>query len=129
MKIEHIALWVQDLETMKEFYEKYFGAVSNDQYHNQRKNFRSYFLDFGPGATRVELMSKPDIAPTEGHRGLHQGLAHFAVSVGGRAEVDSLTELLRKDGYTIYAEPRITGDGYYESVVLDPERNFVEVTI
>lgn len=129
MKIEHLALWVQDLEKMKTFYETYFQATGNSLYHNTTKDFRSYFLEFEASSARIELMHKPAIKPAEDPRGLQEGLAHFAVSVGSRAEVDALTERLRMDGHTIYGEPRTTGDGYYESVVLDPEGNLIEITI
>lgn len=128
MKIEHIAIWVNDLNRMKLFYETYFGATSNEMYHNPTKQFSSYFLTFGSGP-RLELMHRDDIVILlkEGQEAI--GLTHFAVSVGSKFKVDSLTEELQKDGFTIVGDPRTTGDGYYESVVLDPEGNRVEITI
>jgi lactoylglutathione lyase len=129
MKIEHLAIWVDDLEAMRAFYEKYFDTVSGLKYTNQKKQYESYFLSFGKGSTRLELMHKPGISPVEGQRGLSMGIAHFSISVGSNEMVDELTELLRKDNYNIISEPRTTGDGYYESVVSDPEGNYLEITV
>lgn len=129
MKIDHIAIWTIDLERVKCFYEKYFGAVAGEKYFNPSKNFESYFLRFEDGA-RLEIMRKPEI-----HLSAHEvimecvGLAHLAISVGSKEKVDALTEQLRQDGFPIIGEPRTTGDGYYESVVLDPEKNRIEITI
>jgi lactoylglutathione lyase len=128
MQIEHLGLWVQDLEAMKDFYLNYFDVVSGPKYTNGAKHFTSYFINFGEGRTRLELMTNPNIQPHEGKRGFGMGLAHFAISVGGKDKVDALTERLRKDNFTIFSEPRTTGDGYYESVVLDPEGNYVEIS-
>ena len=127
MKIEHLAIWVDDLELMKDFYLKYFETNAGNKYTNEKNQYTSYFIFFGEDKTRLELMHKPDIAPTIGQRGFTKGLAHFTISVGGEQNVNELTERFRKDGYTIFSEPRTTGDGYYESVVLDPEGNYLEV--
>lgn len=129
MTIDHIAIWVNDLENMKQFYVKYFGATANQKYHNPKKNFNSYFLTFESGA-RLELMQKPEI-PQNLNNTIDQyiGLNHFAVSVGSKNNVDELTDKLRNDGYEVIGEPRTTGDGYYESVVFDPEKNRIEITI
>ncbi len=129
MKIEHLAIWVNDLEKMKAFYEKYFNATSGEKYHNPSKKFTSYFLSFDEGC-RLELMHRPDI-PINKNEKINQylGIIHFALSVGSKEAVDALTEKLRSDGFKIQGEPRTTGDGYYESVVLDPEDNFIEITI
>ncbi|WP_307453328.1 MULTISPECIES: VOC family protein [Chryseobacterium] len=129
MNIEHLAIWVDDLEKMREFYVTYFGMVSNEKYTNVKKAFTSYFLTFGEGKTRLELMKREDITEQPLRRGWHKGIAHFAVSVGSKEAVDLLTERLRADRYAIESEPRTTGDGYYESVVLDPEGNCIEITI
>jgi lactoylglutathione lyase len=128
MKIEHLAIWVKDLEGMKAFYEKYFGAISNEKYTNTKKGFQSYFLTFDEGA-RLELMQMPNI-PDNANDVYKQfiGLVHFAMSVGSASKVDELTEQLRADGYEVIGEPRTTGDGYYESVVFDPEQNRIEIT-
>jgi lactoylglutathione lyase len=127
MKIEHVALWVQDLELMKEFYIRYFGATAGEKYVNPRKNFESYFLAFESGS-RLEIMKMPGIVDTsKSQEGT--GFTHLAFSTGSKEHVNRLTEQFRQDGYTIAGEPRTTGDGYYESVVLDPEKNRIEITI
>jgi lactoylglutathione lyase len=125
MKIEHIALWTPDLEQSRVFYETYFGVTASKKYRNIKTQFESYFLTFEDGA-RLEIMQRPDI-----HQRIEQpalGWHHLAMSVGSQKAVNTLTERLRKAGYTIASEPRTTGDGYYESVVLDPDGNAVEIT-
>lgn len=127
MKIEHIAVWVKDLEKNRAFYQKYFGAVSNEKYVNPIKNFQSYFLSFENGC-RLEIMTRPDISESgNSYESQQFGIIHFAFSAGSKEKVNELTETLRKDGYTISGEPRATGDGYYESVILDPENNIIEI--
>lgn|SRR5574343_174461 len=129
MKIEHIAIWVTDLENCKTFFETYFNAVAGDLYYNRITGFRSYFLSFASGS-RLELMQRPDITEADkDYKKQKLGIIHFAISVGTKDKVDSLTNVLRKDGYRIVGEPRNTGDGYYESVVLDPEENLIEITV
>lgn len=129
MKIEHLAIWVKDLENMKAFYEKYFDGKAGALYHNVKKNFKSYFLSFDTGC-RLELMHRPDIPVNKNEvHSEYQGIIHFAVSVGSPEKVDTLTETLGNDGYAIAGEPRTTGDGYYESVILDPEGNRIEITV
>lgn len=128
MKIEHIAIWVKDLERCRAFYQKYFNMQSNEKYVNPAKRFSSYFLSFDGGGTRIEIMHNPEVLETLNKEELRLGFTHLALSVGGKDKVDELTELLRKDGYTVKGEPRITGDGYYESVVLDPEGNAIELS-
>lgn len=131
MRIEHLAIWANDIEKLRAFYLKYFEAISNERYFNPTKNFQSYFLSFskeqvGQGC-RLELMQKPEI-PQNLNPGEATGITHFAVSLGSEQAVDALTETLRSDGHRIVGEPRWTGDGYYESVVLDPEGNRIEIT-
>ena len=128
MHIEHIAIWTNQLEEMRTFYMTYFGAVSNEGYHNPVKKFRSYFLSFEQGA-RLELMQKEGI-PDNQNDPLQQyiGLIHFAIVVSSRQEVDQLSQILQQAGYPIIDGPRQTGDGYYESVVLDPDGNRIEIT-
>ena len=126
MKIEHIAIWVNDLEGMRDFYVKFFEVSSNDMYHNPNKNFSSYFLSFQSGP-RIELMHRPDILFGDTKEKL--GLVHMAISVGSEERVNQLTERLREHGISIVGEPRTTGDGYYESVVADPEGNLIELTV
>ncbi|MEM6318781.1 MAG: VOC family protein [Bacteroidota bacterium] len=129
MHIEHLAIWVNDLEKMKTFYEQYFDAKAGELYHNSKKQFRSYFLSFASGC-RLELMHRPDIpANVNDLLKEYRGIIHFAISVGSEAQVNTLTEQFRSDGLTIVGESRWTGDGYYESVILDPEGNRIEVTI
>ncbi|MES2371308.1 MAG: VOC family protein [Bacteroidota bacterium] len=128
MYIEHLAIWCKDLETMKDFYIRYFDGIPNNKYHNSNKQFSSYFLSFEKGP-RIELMQMPGI-PGNLNDVMQQfmGLIHFAVSVGSEEKVNTLTERLRTDGFVIVGEPRRTGDGYYESVILDPEGNRIEIT-
>ena len=127
MKIEHIALYVNDLEAAKNFFIKYFNASSNELYHNRATNFCSYFLSFDDGA-RLELMNKPEMLdlPKDFNR---SGYAHIAFSVGSKEKVDLLTKRLRDDGYEIIRDPRTTGDGYYESSVVGIEKNQIEITV
>lgn len=127
MKIEHIAVWVCDLERMRSFYQKYFNARSNRKYENPQKRFQSYFLTFAGGA-RLELMQRSDMLKKQTEAVECSGLAHFAVSAGSEKDVEQLTEKLRADGIRVVDGPRRTGDGYYESVILDPEGNRVEIT-
>lgn len=127
MKIEHVALYVNDLENAKDFFVKYFGAEANDGYHNPRTDFRSYFLTFDDGA-RLEIMTKPGMADQEKELA-RTGYAHVAFSVGSKERVDALTEKLRADGYEGVSGPRMTGDGYYESCVVAIEGNQIEITV
>lgn len=128
MKIEHLAIWAENLEDLKNFYVKYFDMVCGEKYTNVHKHFTSYFLSFKGSDTRMELMNRPDIQEDKNQRGLTSGLTHFAISVGSKEIVNSITKRLRADNYTVQSEPRTTGDGYYESVVLDPEGNLIEIT-
>ena len=127
MKIEHIALYVENLEETKNFFIKYLGAKANNGYHNPRTNFRSYFLSFEDGA-RLEIMQRPEMVnlPKEAAR---TGYAHIAFSVGSREKVDALTAELKADGYDVVSGPRITGDGYYESCIVAMEGNQIEITV
>lgn len=127
MRIEHIALYVNDLETAKEFFIKYFGALSNDGYHNKTTDFRSYFLTFADGA-RLELMNRP--AMEDSQKTLARtGYIHLAFSVGSKEAVDELTLRLKNDGYEVVSGPRTTGDGYYESCIIGFEGNQIEITV
>jgi lactoylglutathione lyase len=127
MKIDHLAIWTYNLEVLRDFYMHYFDASSTEIYYNHSKEFRSYFLIFD-GDCRIEIMEMPNIGKSKNDPLKHYtGLAHFAINVGSKNEVDNLTETLRNDGFHIVSEPRTTGDGYYESVVLDPDGNRVEI--
>ena len=126
-KIEHVAMYCHNLERIKEFYEKYFGCKCGEKYTNSSKGFESYFLSFEDGS-RLEIMSKTtineSIKPAE-----YLGFTHLAISVGSKVNVDHLTKKLLTDGFEVVGNPRTTGDGYYESVILDPEMNRIEITV
>ena len=124
MKLHHIAIWTFRLEELKEFYVRFFGGKSNEKYINPKKGFESYFISFGEG-TDLELMSRTDVqnTPIEENR---VGLTHFAFTFPSQEEVLRFTEQMRSEGYTIAGEPRTSGDGYFESVVLDPDGNRIE---
>ena len=193
MKIEHVAIWVRDIDKVCEFYRKYFGGVVHPIYRNPTKQFTSRFITFDDGA-RLEIMHRPDIyvernigtvtsLQSDTHRSAnekmraffrfptstmfhvkqlqteeaagnsftdisevqqvgsegantiakpdtqHLGFTHLSFSVGSKEEVDHLTQQMSSDGVSIVGQPRTTGDGYYESVVLDPEGNRIEITI
>ena len=127
MKIEHIAMYVKDLEKAKAFFETYFEAVSNEMYHNPKTDFRSYFLSFSDGA-RLEIMNKPYMSDLEKPMA-RTGYIHVAFSVGSKERVDELTKRLQEDGYTVLSGPRTTGDGYYESCIIGLEDNQIEITV
>ena len=129
MKIDHIAIYTGDLERMRQFYTIYFQAESNQGYHNERTGLRTYFLTFEDGA-RLELMTRPELLRKDhtGSTAYHIGYTHLAFHVGSRELVNSLTERLEQDGYAVVSRPRVTGDGYYESGILDPDGNYIEIT-
>ncbi len=127
MKIEHIAIYVNDLEAVRDFFVQYFGGTANDGYHNQTTDFRSYFISFDNGA-RLEIMQKPNMAD-DNKKLARTGFIHVAFSVGSKKAVDALTNRLRTDGYEVVSGPRVTGDGYYESCIIGIEGNQIEVTV
>lgn len=127
MKIEHIAMYVNDLERAKDFFVKYFDAKSNDGYHNKKTDFRSYFLTFDDSA-RLEIMNKPEMSDLSKDLA-RTGYVHIAFSVGSKEKVDALTAELKADGYEVISGPRTTGDGYHESCVVAVEGNQVEITV
>ncbi len=127
MRIDHLAIWTYNLEGLRNFYMHYFDASSSEIYYNHSKEFSSYFLLFD-GDCRLEIMEMPNLPKTKNNPLKHYtGLSHFAIKAGTKMEVDRLTELIRNDGFKVVSEPRVTGDGYYESVVLDPDGNRVEI--
>ena len=127
MYIEHIAMYVNDLEKTKEFFIKYFGASSNEIYHNKKTDFKSYFLTFDNGC-HLEIMTKPELV--DDIKDLKRtGFIHIAFSVGSKEKVDELTEILKIDGYEVISGPRTTGDGYYESCIVGIEGNQIEITV
>ena len=127
MKIEHVAMYVNDLETARDFFVKFLGGRSNDGYHNKTTDFRSYFISFEDGA-RLELMNKPELEDLDKPRN-RTGYAHIAISVGSKEKVDEMTTLLKNEGFEVLSGPRTTGDGYYESCILGLEGNQIEITV
>jgi len=127
MRIEHVAMYVNDLEKTKKFFISYFNAKSNDGYHNTNTNFKSYFLTFDSGA-RLEIMNKPDMEDIDKTLS-RTGFIHIAFSVGNMEKVDELTKRLMQDGYKVINGPRTTGDGYYESCIIGIEGNQIEITV
>jgi len=129
MTLEHVAIWTNNLEKLKDYYIKYFHAESNDKYFNINKNFQSYFLSFKSGA-RLELMTMPNIPSNTNDtiKKQHLGIIHLAFGVDSMKEVDEKAKQLENDGYKILSGPRKTGDGYYEFETLDPDNNRLEVT-
>ena len=125
MTIEHIAIWTNNLEELRDFYCTFFDEKSKEKYFNPVRKLESYFITFSSG-TRLELMRLPDLVTKENANTL-VGLAHIAFKVKGNDEVDRLTKLFREQGITIAGEPRLTGDGYYESIILDPDGNIIEL--
>jgi lactoylglutathione lyase len=128
MTLEHVAIWTNDLNKLKLYYENHFEAKSSDLYINQQTGFQSYFLSFSEGA-RLELMQKKNIPDNLNDRKFtqHQGLIHLAFGVRNRKDVDTKAEELRAAGFEILRGPRTTGDGYYEFETLDPDGNRIEV--
>ena len=129
MTIDHIAIFTNQLELLRNYYEKYFGASTNNLYFNEKKQFRSYFLSFDSGA-RIEIMSMPGIPANlnDTVKARHLGLIHLAFHIETIGEVDAKARQLESNGYKIIDGPRKTGDGYYEFVTLDPDGNRIEVT-
>lgn len=127
IRIEHVAYWVENLECIKAFYETHFSANAGELYENKQKGFRSYFLSLGEGA-RIEIMQKADIHKHD-HKGITMGLAHIALALGSKNAVDEMTKKMEVAGIPVVGKPRTTGDGYYESVIADPEGNLIELTV
>ena len=125
MKIDHVALYVKDLEGAKEFYMKYFGATTNSKYYNPKTGLETYFLAFD-GEERLEIMTRPELQENQ-KNAMQYGYIHLSFSVGSKQKVDDLTHRLKSDGYIVISGPRTTGDGYYESCVLDAENNQIEI--
>lgn len=129
MKLEHVAIWAGDLNLLKNYYIKYFGATPNSKYENQSNSFSSYFLSFSSGA-RLEIMHRPDVPDNLNDSIIKQykGIIHLAFEVEKMSDVDAMANLLIKDGFPILKGPRKTGDGYYEVETIDPEGNRLEIT-
>ena len=129
MTLEHVAIWTDNLEKLKDYYCKYFNGVANNLYRNKSKGFGSYFISFTSGA-RLEIMNMPDIPDNTNDtvHAQHKGIIHLAFGVDTMEAVDAKAEELRSEGFPILSGPRITGDGYYEFETLDPDNNRIEVT-
>jgi len=129
MRIEHIALWTNNMERCKQFYIRYFQASAGPRYANPAKGFESCFLSFSSGV-RIEIMQSTSLTPVVLEPGAQRmGLTHMAISTGSEQQVDELTNRLKRDGFQILEGPRRTSDGYYESVALDPDGNRLEITV
>ena len=129
MILEHVAIWTDNLEELKRYYIKYFGATANEKYTNEESQFQSYFLTFKSGA-RLELMTMPGIPDNSNDRvfAQHKGIIHLAFGVNTMQEVNEKAQQLHANGFKILSGPRKTGDGYYEFETLDPDNNRIEVT-
>ncbi len=128
MTIDHVALWTDDLERLKDFYIKYFGATANEKYYNIKTNFESYFLTFG-SLTKLEIMTRPGVPENKNDtiKAQHKGIIHLAFGVDKQDDVDEKARQLLADGFRILRGPRISGDGYYEFETVDPDNNRLEV--
>ena len=129
MTLEHVAIWTNKLEELKDYYTKYFGGISNDKYINEKREFHSYFISFNSGA-RLEIMTMPNIPANLNDTVVkqHSGIIHLAFGVDTKQEVEEKATQLKEDGFKILSGPRKTGDGYYEFETLDPDNNRLEVT-
>jgi lactoylglutathione lyase len=132
MHINHIAIWVKDIDVSANFYANFFGANIGPIYHNPKTNFNSRFITFDSDtlngySTRIEIMTRRDIMENSSYNTF--GYAHIALSVGSTGEVDRLTKFLSENGVTVLSQPRTTGDGYYESKISDPDGNEIEITV
>jgi lactoylglutathione lyase len=125
MYLEHTAIYTNDLDRLKDFYTKYFSGRANEKYHNAKTGLQTYFISFR-GGSRLELMQRPELGARD-KSALADGLIHISFCVGSREKVDELTQVLINDGYSVKSIPRETGDGYYESCILDPDLNEVEI--
>ena len=128
MKIDHVALYSLDLEGMKEFFIRYFNGVANNMYHNPKTGLKTYILSFEDSDARLELMTRPEVENEEENI-FRQGFIHLSFSVGSQEKVDNLTKELKDDGYQVLSDPRTTGDGYYESCIVGPEKILIEITV
>lgn len=129
MTLEHVAIWTENLEQLKDYYTNYFEGKSNEKYSNSNTQFQSYFISFKSG-TRLEIMTKPNIPDNRNDtiKTQHKGIIHLAFGVDTKKEVEEKAKQLEADGFKILSGPRKTGDGYYEFETLDPDNNRIEVT-
>lgn len=125
MHIAHIAIWTWNLERMVDFWRDFFGASAGAPYRSARRpGFESRFLQLAHGPA-IEVMQGPWIAPLTPEE--RAGYAHLAISLGNREAVAALAAKAARLGI-LQSGPRMTGDGYYEAVLLDPDGNPVEIT-
>lgn len=125
LKVHHIAIYTPDLERLRKFYCNYFNAKSNELYHNEETDLMTYFLTFDDGS-KIEIMTKPELSMIN-NKFDYFGFSHIAMAMESKKRVDEITEKIKNDGYELKSEPRITGDGYYESCILDPDGNKIEI--
>ncbi|MDO4244073.1 MAG: VOC family protein [Actinomyces sp.] len=129
--LDHAAIWVADLDGARDFYSHWFNGHANGLYENPVTGLRSHILHFCDDGVpdgrraRLEIMTRPDVLASGGQAGL--GWAHVSFAVPGPADVDRLASDMAQAGIEVVDGPRLTGDGYYEAVVLDPEGNRVEI--
>ncbi len=126
MRMSHVAIWTNDLERSRDFYVRYFGGESNSKYVNESKGFSSYMVTFSNGMI-LEIMKKVDILQYSNKLGNCIGFSHMAFSAGSDEKVREMVEVFRRDGVSVAGEPRRTGDGFYEAVILDPDGNLIEI--
>lgn len=125
IKVAHIALWTKDIDRLCTFWMSALGAEAGPLYQSRnRPGYESRFLSFADGA-QIEVMSGPWVGPAFAHEA--QGYAHVALSLGSEAAVNALADRMRPLG-ALRAEPRHTGDGFYEAVLCDPDGNLIEIT-
>jgi len=126
--LEHVALWTTRLEQLKDFYVDHFEGVAGPRYENRSKGFASYFVTFA-GGSRLEVMQMPSVPRSldDVHRQF-TGFIHISFAPDSAAEIDRLTAVLEDAGCAVLERPHTTGDGYYESVILDPDGNRVELS-
>lgn len=129
MRIDHVALFCNDLEGMMDFFMRFFAAKPNELYHNPRTGLKTYILSFPDGDASLEIMHRPDVDKSIGDEYCHIGYIHLSLSVGSKEKVDFLTLSLKEAGYRVLSGPRTTGDGYYESCVVGPEKILIEITV
>jgi len=129
MTIDHVAIWTNQLENMKDYYVRYFNGRADRKYINNENLFESYFVSFDSGS-RIELMHKPGIPGNlnDSVEKQYLGLIHLAFGVDNMDLVNLKLTELANDGYKILRGPRKTGDGCWEFETLDPDNNRIEVS-
>ena len=127
MRIAHTALWTHDLDAAASFWETYFGATVGEPYRSQRRpGFVSRFISLPESNAQIELMTGPWLPCDPQSERI--GWDHIAISLGSKAAVDALAERCKADGL-LKSAPRMTGDGFYEAIIVMPEGTPIEITI